>query len=85
MIKKTKKVSHKGCRGRRIKILPEKSQILGQDDLTQFGKVVEVGPDAHCKVGDIVIFNNDGLDKVQQGDEWYYFILDTDQFIYYVV
>ena len=74
--------SNQGCRGRRIKILPEKSGILGQDDLLQRGKVIAVGPEARCKVGDTIIFSTDGFDKVTIGEESFYYVLDTDQFVY---
>lgn len=78
-----KKIPHKGCRGRRIKVVPEKSDILGQDDITHYGKVIAVGPEAHCKVGDRIIFNNDGLDKTEESPGVFvYHILDTDQFVY---
>ena len=82
-MKKTNIKSNKGCRGRRIKILPEKSDILGQDELLQRGKVIEAGPDAVCKVGETVIFSTNGFDQVSIGEEKFYFVLDTDQFIYW--
>lgn len=74
-----------GCRGRRIKILPEKSDILGQEDLVQRGKVVGVGPDATCRINDIIIFSTDGLDKVDINGEKFYYVLDTDIFVYEVL
>lgn len=77
--------NNKGCRGRRIKILPEKSDIIGQEDLLQRGKVVAVGPEARCKVGDTIIFNNDGFETVKIGDESFYYILDVDNFIYEIL
>lgn len=85
-MKKTK--SNKGCFGRRIKIEPSKSGILGQDDLIQKGKVIGVGPDVkQCKVGDIIIFSTDGFDKVvlSEGEETFYYILETDTFIYEII
>lgn len=77
--------SNKGCRGRRIKIQPEKSDILGQDDLVQKGKVIGVGPEARCKVGDTIIFSTDGFDKVIIGDESFYYVLDVDTFVYEIL
>ncbi len=76
---------NKGCRGRRIKIEPEKSDIIGDDTLIQKGKVIAVGPESRCKVGDTVIFSTDGFDKVTLGDESFYYVLDTDQFIYEIL
>lgn len=79
-------LNHKGCRGRRIKIIPEKSDILGQDDLIQRGKVVGAGPEAHCKVGNVIIFSTDGLDKIDMGSgEFVYYILDVDEFVYEIL
>lgn len=75
---------NKGCVGRRIKIKPFKSDTIGQEELIQKGEVILVGPDSRCKIGDIVVFNNDGLDKVRLNDVDYYYVLDTDQFIYEV-
>lgn len=77
--------SHIGCVGRRIKIIPEKTDIIGQDELIQRGKVIGVGPEARCKVGDTIIFSTDGFDKVVLGDETFYYVLDTDQFIYEIL
>lgn len=85
MKKKIKNVPGKGCVGRRIKIQPESSGILGQEDLIQRGKVIGVGPGARCKVGDTIIFSTDGFDKVEIGDEKFYYVLDTDQFIYEIL
>lgn len=92
MIKKNKKDqtvkwmrTFKGCIGRRIKIEPEKSGILGQDDLIQKGKVIGAGPEARCKVGDTIIFSTDGFDKVVIGEESFYYVLDTDQFVYEIL
>ena len=79
------KKTNKGCRGRRIKIQPEKSGILGQDNLIQKGIVIGAGPDAVCKVGDVVIFSTDGFDTVQIGEENVYYALDTDIFIYEIL
>lgn len=89
-MKKTKKVlgivnGNKGCRGRRIKIVPEKSDVLGQDELIQRGKVVGAGPEARCKVGDTIIFSTDGFDKVVIGEDSFYYVLDTDVFVYEIL
>lgn len=81
----TKKKNNKGCRGRRLKIQPEKSDIIGDEQLIQKGKVIGVGPEATCKVGDIVIFSTDGFDKVKIGDEEFFYALDTDIFIYEIL
>lgn len=82
-MKKTIK-SHKGVRGRRIKIEPEKSDSLLQLDegqLVQRGKVIGVGSEATCKVGDIVIFNAWGCDMVTIEGNKFYYILDTDEMV----
>ena len=81
MIKKNQ--SHKGCRGRRLEIEVAKSDTLLQDEknLIQKGEVVDAGPEAYCKVGDIIIFNSWGLDKISVNEKEYYFILDTDEFV----
>ena len=71
-----------GCVGRRIKIQPEKSDVLGQDEIIQKGRVIGAGPEATCKVGDIIIFSTDGFDKVTINDETFYYVLDTDSFVY---
>ena len=82
-MKKIKKEVRKGCRGRRLKIQPERSDILGQDDLIQKGKVIGAGPQATCKVGDMVVFSTDGFDRVELSPgEYVYYALDTDIFIY---
>ena len=80
---KKKIQSHKGCRGRRLEIEVAKSDTLLQDEknLIQKGEVVDAGPEAYCKIGDIVIFNSWGLDKISVNDKEYYFILDTDEFV----
>lgn len=82
-MKKTSKKSVVGCRGRRLKIEVEKSEMLLQSDsnLIQKGKVVGAGPDAVCKVGDIIIFNSWGLDSVELDNIKHYFIIDTDEFV----
>jgi hypothetical protein len=82
MTKKLKK-SNKGCRGRRLEIEVEKSDSLLQDDkmLIQKGKITDAGPDAVCEVGDIIIFNSWGLDKISLNDKDYFYILDTDEFV----
>ena len=86
MIKPTTKKTNKGCFGRRIKIEPQKSDILGQDDIVQRGLVVAVGPDVkRCRAGDTVVFNNDGLDKERFDDKVFYYILETDSFIYEIL
>ena len=81
------KNSAKGCRGRRIKIIPEKSTILGQEDqILQKGMVTGVGPESKLKVGDVVIFSTDGYDRVELSPgEYVYYVLDTDQFVYEVL
>ena len=81
MKKQTK--NHKGCRGRRLEIEVAKSDTLLQDEknLIQKGEVVDAGPEAYCKVGDIIIFNSWGLDKISVNEKEYYFILDTDEFV----
>lgn len=80
-MKKTKKF--KGCRGRRLKIEVEKSDTLLQTDnsLIQKGKVIGAGPEAFCKVGNIIIFNAWGLDKVTLNEKEYYYIIDNDEFV----
>lgn len=75
-------LDNKGCRGRRLKIQPEKSDIIGNEDLIQRGKVIGAGPDAFCKVGDTIIFSTDGFDKVVVGEDSFYYVLDTDIFVY---
>ena len=78
--------SNKGCFGRRIKIEPHKSDILGQDELIQQGKVIGVGPEVkYCKVGDTIIFSTDGFDKVELGEQKFYYVLETDTFIYEIL
>lgn len=80
--------NNKGCFGRRIKIEPEKSGIIGEEDkLTQRGKVISVGPEAIIKIqeGDIIFFNTDGLDPVIENGNKYYYVLATDQFIYEIL
>jgi len=75
-----------GCRGRRIKVVPEKSGILGQEDITHIGKVIAVGPEAHCKVGDRIIFNNDGMDRTEmEPGVFVYHILDIDEFVFEIL
>ena len=76
--------NNKGVRGRRLKILPEKVEsMLPTDDNTYIkrGKVVEAGPEAVARKGDTVIFTAMGMDKVEAGDETFYYVLDTDTFI----
>ncbi len=78
-----KKIHH-GVRGRRLKIEPEKNDtLLVSDDasLIQKGKIIGVGPDTLCKVGDMVIFNAWGVDRVDINGEIFYYILDTDEFV----
>ena len=81
--KRQKKIQHKGCRGRRLEIEVAKSDTLLQDEknLIQKGEVVDAGPEAFCKVGDIVIFNAWGCDKITVNDKDYFFIIDSDEFI----
>lgn len=78
-----KKQSNKGCRGSRLKIEVQKSDTLLRDErsLIQKGKVIGAGPEAVCKVGDIIIFNSWGLDKVTLDDKDYYYIIDSDEFV----
>lgn len=79
-----KNISHKGVRGRRIKIEPEKSEGFLQSEDNSFvkrGKVIAAGKDAVCKKGDTVIFTALGMDKIDIKDEVFYYVLDTDQFI----
>ena len=84
---KKKIQSHKGCRGRRLEIEVAKSDTLLQDEknLIQKGEVVDAGPEAYCKVGDIIIFNSWGLDKVTINEKDYYFIIDNDEYVLSVV
>ena len=84
---KKKQLNRKGCRGRRLEIEVQKSDTLLQDDknLIQKGEVVDAGPEAFCKVGDIVIFNSWGLDKITINEKDYYFIIDSDDFILSIV
>ena len=83
---KNKIKSNKGCFGRRIKVEPLKSDILGEDKIVQRGKVIAIGSDVkHCRVGDMIVFNNDGLDKDSSEDKPCYYILETDTFVYEIL
>lgn len=86
-MKKQTKQSNKGCRGRRIKIEVQNSDTLLRDDksLIQKGKIIGVGPQAICQVGDVVIFNAWGLDKVLLNEKEHYYLLDTDEFVLEIV
>lgn len=87
-MKKETKKPYKGVRGRRLKIEPEKvDSILSIEEnaLIQKGKVIGAGPDTFCKVGDTVIFNAWGCDSVTIGEDKFYYILDTDEFILEIV
>ncbi len=81
------KQSNKGCRGRRLKIEVYKSDSLLQDErsLIQKGTVIGAGPEAVCKVGDVIVFNAFGLDKVTIDDKDVYYIIDTDEFLLEIV
>lgn len=85
MKKQTKKTN--GCRGRRLKIEVQKSDMLLQTDnsLIQKGKVIGAGPEAVCKVGDIIVFNSWGLDAIEINDIKHYYIVDTDEYVLEVV
>lgn len=83
-MKKTKKIKKLVLRGRRLKIVPEKIEaIFGLDEgnLCPVGKVIGAGPEAKCKVGDRVIFNTWGSDSAKVGEDTFYYVLDTDEFI----
>ncbi len=80
---KKKSQLNKGCRGRRLRIEVQKNDTLLQDEksLIQKGQVTGAGPEATCKVGDIIIFNAWGLDRVLLDDVEVYYVLDTDEFV----
>lgn len=80
---KKNNIHHIGVRGRRIRIEVQKSDSFLQDDksLIQKGTVTGTGPEAYCKIGDIVIFNAFGLDKITLNDLDYYYLLDTDEYV----
>ena len=73
------------CCGRRILIKPESEKTIIKtvdSSLVERGKVLAVGDD--CKfvnVGDTILFNSFGCDKVKVGDEEHYFVIETDEFI----
>lgn len=79
---------HQGVRGRRIKIEPEESNTMLVSDhtnLVQKGKVIGSGPEARARVGDTIIFNAWGCDKVTIENETFYYILDTDEFVLEII
>lgn len=79
--------SFKGPRGRNLLIEPERADGILQSEegnLIQRGKVVQSGPDAYCKVGDTVIFNEGFAFKKEMNGKTYWFILDTDECILHV-
>lgn len=83
-VKQIKRTSYLGVRGRRLKIQPERldSLLQGEDlNFVKRGLVIGAGPYATAKVGDVVIFTALGMDKVEFGDEVFYYVLDTDQFV----
>ena len=84
---KKKQLSRKGCRGRRLEIQVAKSDTLLQDEknLIQKGEVVDAGPEAFCKVGDIILFNSWGLDKITINDKDYFFIIDNDEYVLSII
>lgn len=86
-MKKKNLSSRGGCRGRRLKIEIEKSEDPLRDErsLIQKGTVVGAGPEATCKVGDVIIFNAWGCDKITLHEKDQYFILDTDEFVCEIV
>jgi len=71
--------------GKRIQIEPiEKKEILTTSDknLTEIGNVIAVGDDVgFVDVGDVLIFTSWGVDKVEYEGKFYYFLLESDEFI----
>lgn len=55
------------------------------NSLIQKGKVIGAGPEAVCKVGDIIVFNSWGLDAIEINDIKHYYIVDTDEYVLEVV
>lgn len=77
-MKKIIKQSNKGVQGARIKLSPEKEDsMLVTDNLIQRGKVIAVGKDSICKVGDIVIVSDWLVEKVTIGEELSFYVPDS--------
>lgn len=71
--------------GRFIQVKPFKdpSQILGTQELSEYGEVIAIGSDVkRICIGDIVGFSVFGVEKLVINDEEkYYFIKDDDEFL----
>ena len=82
--KKDLKSQRIGVRGRRLKIKPDESDTFiptEDNNLIRKGVVLEAGPQATAKKGDKIIFTALGMDKITLGEESFYYVLDTDQFV----
>ncbi len=71
--------------GKRIYIEPSIKQSIIVSDLknkVEKGIVKAVGDAVEkIKVGDQILFTNWGIDKFEDSDEVYYFILESDEYI----
>lgn len=71
--------------GKRIYIEPDiKQSIIVSDNKNRIerGTVVAIGDMVEkIKVGDSILFTNWGIDKYEEDEKTYYFIIETDEYI----